>query len=42
VLVLLMAGIYEVRILGGLGWHDIHTKCHDDPVRHSSVIKAIT
>jgi hypothetical protein len=27
---------------GGLRWHDIHTKCHDDRYRHSSNIKVNT
>jgi hypothetical protein len=41
-LVLLMGGIYEVRHSGGLSWHDMRTKFHDDRFMHSSNIKVIT
>jgi hypothetical protein len=34
-LVLLKVGIYEVRRLDGLRWHDIHTKFH----KNSKVVK---
>jgi hypothetical protein len=40
-LLLLMAGIY-VCSSDGPGWHDIHTKFHDDRVRYLSNIESIT
>jgi hypothetical protein len=33
-----MGQVYEVCQLGGFKWHEIHTKFHDDPFRHSSII----
>jgi hypothetical protein len=37
-----MQGIYELRRWGGLRWHDLHTKFHDDWIWHSSNTKVIT
>jgi hypothetical protein len=39
--VLLKGGIYEVRRLDGLEWHNIRTKFHDEPFRQLSNIKVI-
>jgi hypothetical protein len=36
--VLLMRGIYKVRRLHGLRWHDIHTKFHKARLRRSEVV----
>jgi hypothetical protein len=42
VLVLLMGVIYEVHRWGGLSWHDICTRLHEDWFEHSGYIKVIT
>jgi hypothetical protein len=41
-LLLLMGGIYEVRRLDGLRWHDTRVKLSGDWLRRSSNIKVIT
>jgi hypothetical protein len=37
-----MRGIYDVRRLDGLRWHDTEVKFPDDGIRHSINIKVIT
>jgi hypothetical protein len=41
VLLLLISRSYEVYRSDGLGWHDIHTKFHEDQFRHSSNITSL-
>jgi hypothetical protein len=41
VLVLLMGGICELCLCDGLRKYDVHTRFHDDQLRHSSNIKVI-
>jgi hypothetical protein len=38
---LLMGGIYHVRRLDGLIWHEMHTKSHKNWQSHSSNIKVL-
>jgi hypothetical protein len=38
-LVLMMRGIYEVRRLGCLRWHDAHTKFNKDRFRQLKVVR---